>query len=276
MQTKPRTALKDGWQWFLSRASIELVLALCVIGMLYASFWHFDIIDLPTIQRAVLTTFSLLLVAKPLASTKSSLQQHLRPGWLMTGIFLFVFVAVIGKTRPLGWAYITTNTAGVLFSLPFLWAIIRLTSRRPLVILATAVHMGLAMAALAVSITPPEMKTSSILFYLPIIAIPAAGWSYLMRSTHRMARSFITRPIRGPLFEALFMAVVVLPAVALSIQVLAKLEVTGVWLTFLVVLIGLLFGNVVATPLRQCLLDLAHLSPHEERGCRCPEEPKIC
>ena len=27
MQTKPWTALKDGWQWFLSRASIELVLA---------------------------------------------------------------------------------------------------------------------------------------------------------------------------------------------------------------------------------------------------------
>ena len=148
MQIKPWTALKDGWQWFLSRASIELVLALCVIGMLYASFWHFDIIDLPTIQRAVLTTFSLLLVAKPLASTKSSLQQRLRPGWLMTCIFLFVLVAVIGKTRPLGWAYITTNTAGVLFSLPFLWAIIRLTSRRPLVILAIALHMGLAMAAL--------------------------------------------------------------------------------------------------------------------------------
>ena len=146
-------------------------------------------------------------------------------------------------------------------SAPFLLIFGDFIRRTPLLGVALVPSTIIAEAFLAVTGSSDGIRLEYLLFPLPIVLMGSVIWTFVAQFllTHaRQRRQTITW---GPGMESAAMLFMFLPLTLLAI--VAPIAVTDdrTWLAVSVTVIGVSFGSVVSTPLRQFLLDLGQLPP---------------
>ena len=113
---------------------------------------------------------------------------------------------------------------------------------------------------------PEEMQLNYFLFSIMIVSVYGALWVVLARFFLRLAERWRSHNVWGPLTEFIALLFLFAPS-AVLILVLTDLFTQGpTALTIAAVFIGLIFSNVVGTPLRRFVVALGKLGPRRERS----------
>lgn len=150
----------------------------------------------------------------------------------------------------------------LMVSAPFLLLFGLLVRRAPLLGVAL-VPAGIAAEAYLVipAIDSAGVKLEVFLLPLPSILFVSVVWSVAAHFLLKCARKRRRAKIWGPATESFLMLFLFLPLMSLAILIPVLLTDDRASLAVSLAIIGVLFGSVVSTPLRQLLLDLGKLPP---------------
>ena len=178
-------------------------------------------------------------------------------------MFVFVNLAflLIAISDRLDQPLLGLNVFLVLMSALSLLIFGNLTWRTPLLGVALVPSAIIVEAVLVVPVSSDGLRLEYLLIPLPTVLMGTIIWTLVARLllTHaRQRRQTITW---GPAMEGASMLFMFLPLISLAIVIPIVVTDDRTWLTISVAIIGVSFGSVVSTPLRQFLLDLGQLPP---------------
>ena len=159
----------------------------------------------------------------------------------------------------------------ILVSLPLLSVLWYLTKGKRLLQLAAIPLIIAALLYLAPPVTVTGLKLDFLLLPLPVVSCVLIVWALAARRTLTLAQRWRRCPVWGPLMESLTMLFIAIPIVALTVLVVNDLRFGEIWVAVSGVVVGVLFGNAVSTPLRRFLLALGDLS----QKCQCVDGHKV-
>ena len=249
------------WNWFKTRASIELVMWLIVVGLCNFLLWFDGGVGLELVHLIAVSSSTCVFVVVPLRSARVSTQDRLRLGWRVTAFLLFLMVPFIGKVGFGGWEYWVVFAFGSLLSIPFVWIIVWAANRSLFAVSASVIHVGFGFPAVFMaSPLGSELTVAQVLALLPVgVAVPVSFATILMLGAHSLALKYQGNPVTGALTQAMLMALLVLPVVAAAIVSVEQSGMSDFWKTFCAVCVSLFFGNVVGVPFRRFLSEVSGL-----------------
>ena len=115
-------------------------------------------------------------------------------------------------------------------------------------------------AFLVVTVSSDGLRLEYLLIPLPTVLMGSVIWMFVARFLLTHARQRRQTIIWGPAMESAAMLFMFLPLTLLAIVIPIVVTDDRTWLAVSVTIIGVSFGSVVSTPLRQFLLDLGAAS----------------
>ena len=251
--------LTSFWISLLGLASIAIVL------------WFFDpITDLPAKVIATLVyainTFLHLLDG----FTKNQQGRKFDPihfGLMVLTFCLLIIVLADRANLPL----VAVNVLSIGVSFPPLWALWQLAKGERLLLFAIVPLIIAASLYLVPPITSAGISLDHLFVPLPIVSFGCVAWALITRWFLISARRWQRCLTWGPGLESVTMFFIVVPLVALTMLAFDALAFGEIWVAVSGVVVGVLFGSLVSTPLRQFLLSLANLSSK----CRCEDGHRL-
>ena len=260
--------LPSSWKDLGSRLGVDFWVSILGYAIFIALVWYTDFFgELSTrIILTLLYTFIPLsaILQDPCAEGKS--REFL---WWNIGLQLivlaFLLIALSGKFDWPGFGLIV---ALLLTLVPYLLLFLFFIRKAPLIGVALVPAAVMATAYLVIPLTiSAGFKLELVLFPLPVMLALSVVWSVPAYFLWKCARKRRCKKIWGPFLESVLMVFLFLPltALAISIPILLTdagyLTDYGTWLAVSLTIVGVLFGSVVSTPLRQFLLDVGKLPP---------------
>ena len=244
------------------RFSADLLARLIGFIPFAISVWYFDLVSSVSAQimmTILYTTLPLLSLFTGHISNDSSR----RPS---KGIIALIvsLVVVCGIQASVRFGFTASQNALMilLVTSPLLYALAALI-RRPLIAVALAPAMIIALIYLIIAALPEGERLNLFLLPLPLVLLVSLPWAGLAWLSLKYAERWRKTVVWGPATEALAMLVLFLPTITLSVLVPSNLNLGQTWLAVSVTIVGVLFSGVVSVPLRQFLLDLGNLPPNE-------------
>ena len=251
---------RPSWTELRQRAGITFWVSTLGFVLFTAFIWSYDPIG-GVYNKALL---NLVYTAVPLSVflENQDARSSRRFDWWHFAVVLvnlaFVLIAISERLeRPL----LGLNVFLILMPAPFLlifWDFIR---RTPLLGVALVPSTIIVEAFLVVTGSSDGLRLEYLLIPLPTVLLGSVIWTFVARflltHAHRR-RQTITW---GPAMEGAAMLFMFLPLTLLAIVIPIIVTDDRTWLAVSVTIIGVSFGSVVSTPLRQFLLDLGQLPP---------------
>lgn len=170
----------------------------------------------------------------------------------------FLLIAISDRLdRPL----LGVNVFFLLMSALSLLIFADLVRRTPLLGVALVPSAIIVEVLLVVIVSSEGIRLEYVLIPLPTVLMSSAVWMFAARFLLTHARQRRQTAIWGPAMESISMVFMFLPLTLLAIAVPIVVTDDRTWLAVSVTLVGVSFGGVVSTPLRQFLLDLGQLPP---------------
>ena len=252
---------RPSWTELRQQAGITFWVSILGLVMFTAFIWSFDLID-GVYNKTLL---NLLYTAVPLSillERADARASRRRFDWWHLGFVLvilaFLLIAISDRLdRPL----LGLNVFLILMSAPFLLVFGNFIWRTPLLGVALVPSTVIAEAFLVVTASSEGIRVEHLLFPLPIVLMGSVIWTFVARFFLTHARQRRQAAIWGPAMESTAMIFMFLPLTLLATVVPIVVTDDRTWLAVSVTIIGVSFGSVVSTPLRQFLLDLGQLPP---------------
>ena len=264
MQLLRKTALSarlPSWTEIRQRAGIHFWVSVSGLVMFIALMWFSDLTGgMPT--RVLLVLVYAVIPLLTLVQKTEDRAERRRIIWWNLGFGLFIAaLLLIAISSRQDWGFLGLNVFLVMISAPFLLIFAVLIRGTPLAGAALIPTIVVASVYLAIPEEWSEVRLEHLLIPLPVVLISSVAWSLTARWLLDLAREKRQVPIWGPATESSSMLFLFLPIILFAILLPTALTDNQIWLAASVVTIGVLFGSVVSTPLRQFLLDLGQLPP---------------
>ena len=252
---------RPSWAELRQRAGITFLVSILGLVMFTAFIWSFDLID-GVYNKTLL---NLLYTAVPLSvllEKADARARRRRFDWWHLGFVLvilaFLLIAISDRLdRPL----LGLNAFLILMSAPFLLIFGNFIWRTPLLGVALVPSTIIAEAFLVVTESSDGLRLEHLLFPLPVVLMGSVIWTFVAQFLLTQARQRRQTTTWGPAAESVTMLFLFLPLTLLAIVVPIAVTDDRTWLAVSVTIIGVSFGSIVSTPLRQFLLDLGQLPP---------------
>lgn len=243
------------------RAGVHFWVSVFGLLVFTALIWFPGVIE-DTSSRILLVLLYAAIPLSTLLGTTDDDAERRRFIWWNLGFGLFtVGMLVIVISDRQDWHLLGLNVFFAMISAPLLLYFAVLIRETPLTGVALVPSTFLAEAYLVIPEGSSNTPLEYLLIPLPIVLLGSVAWSYVARLLLNQARKRRQVPIWGPASESFTMLFLFLPLVLFAIMMPRALTDDQVWLAVSVTIIGVLFGSVVSTPLRQFLLDLGQLRP---------------
>lgn len=255
------SARLPSWTEIRQRAGIHFWVSVSGLVMFTALMWFPDLID-GTSTRVLLVLLYAVIPLSTLIEKTADPAERRRFIWLNLGFGVFIAaVLLIAISDRQDWDLLGLNVFLVMISAPFLLIFAVLIRGTPLAGVALIPSTIVASAYLAIPEEWSDVRLEHLLIPLPVVLIGSVAWTFVARWLLDRARYRRQDPIWGPATESFSMLFLFLPLIHFAIMMPRALTDDQIWLAASVVTIGVLFGSVVSTPLRQFLLDLGQLPP---------------
>ena len=261
MKGKLALSTKGLYLYFKRCASVQLAFFIAATVLCNFVLWTPGTIPMSDVQRVMLSLMTVGFILVSLASVKCSTRDRVWPGWVAIVFLLLMLVPAIGIVSFPMWEYVVVATVGVLISIPFILIIVKVASCSRFALFTSLAHVVFGLLALGMLFPESDLTEIRVLVLLPVaVIVPASFGTVLVFGAYWVARHFAKCRIWGPLFNALLMAVFVLPIAASAAISVDQSGISSFWKTFCAICVSLVFGNVVAVPFGQFLRDFAQLS----------------
>ncbi len=249
------------WTEVRQRAGIHFWVSIFGLAAFTALMWFPDVIEGTSSRILLMLLYAAIPLATLFDTTDDDAERRRFMWWnLGFGLFIVGMLLIVISDRQ-DWDLLGMNVFFLMISAPLLLYFAVLIRRTPLTGVALVPSTILAEAYLVIPEDSSSIPLEYLLIPLPVVLIGSVAWSYVARLLLNQARIRRQVPIWGPAFESLSMLFMFLPLILFAILMPRALTDDQIWLAASVTIIGVLFGSVMSTPLRQFLLDLGQLSP---------------
>ena len=249
------------WTELRQRAGITFWVSILGLVMFTAFIWSFDLID-GVYNKTLLNLLYTAIPLSVLLERADARASRRRFDWWHLGFVLvilaFLLIAISDRfDRPL----LGQKIFLILMSAPFLLVFWNFIWRTPLLGVALVPSTVIAEAFLVVTESSDGLRLEHLLFPLPIVLMGSVILTFVARFFLTHARQRRQTAIWGPAMECAALLFMFLPLILFAIVVPIAVTDDRTWLAVSTTIIGVSFGGVVSTPLRQFLLDLGQLPP---------------
>ena len=249
------------WTEICQRAGVHFWVSVLGLLMFTALIWFPGAIE-DTSSRIMLVLLYAAIPLSTLLETTDKAAERRRFFWWNLGfVLLNLGLLLMAISNEFDWPLLGVNVLFIMISAPFLLVFVLLIRGTPLTGVALVPSTIVAAAYLAISENSSGLRPEHLIVPLPLVLMGSVVWSFLARPLLNQARERRQTPIWGPAIESFTMLFLFLPLIAFAIMMPRALTDDQIWLAASVTIIGVLFGSVVSTPLRQFLLDLGQLPP---------------
>ena len=242
--------------------SVRLVnfwISLVGLVSITAFVWCFDQID-DLSAKIVVNTLSAVVAATFLSNGLSSNPERHKlswPGVWIATVSLAGLLILIGNRADS--PTLVLNSGAIISSFPALWIYYSLAKGMRLLQIWIVPIIGAALLFWITLIIPTGLVSDILLLPLPIISYLCIAWGLATKWSLAGMERMQKRTIWGPAMESLSMFLLVAPLIILAMLAVYALQVDDFWVAVSGVMVGLLFGNAVSTPLRYFLRDMIKL-----------------
>ena len=252
------------------RPSFTWVMSLIGLGSFTILIWCYDIVDGTLVQEIVL---NLLYVVFPIGFYKGYFDTEDESRLVTYGHNALAFLLVAGLLLKTAEQFESVslgfNVAMVIVSFPFLFLLWLLLKRSSMLWVGAAPTLIIAIWYIAVWTLPGEQRWAYLLFSMPVVSIGCFIWTLFTWLLLVCAKRQQFHRRLGPLFEALTMFFLLVPGVLLLVLIVGEITEDPSWMTVTGVILSILFGSVIAVPVRELMLELGNLAPRAgNRGNR--------
>ena len=238
--------------------SADLVISL--IGMAIFAFliWYFDLFDNSRDNIRVFLVYTLIpLSIYKTVPSEGPWYRTLNYWNLCLTLSLLLAVSVMmGDNLNLPW--LTFNAAMIFFAIPCLFILVSTFLKRPFLVFGIIPSAILTIGSLIHSLDMPlGVKIDFLLFPIPIVLPLCVVWALIAGKLLDCARAYRSCAVRGPFYELSTMTVLFVPLIILVLIITSE---NPIWMAVWATILGVLFSSVIATPLRNLLLELAELT----------------
>ena len=229
--------------------------------MFTALIWFPDLIDGTSNRILLVLLYAAIPLSALLETTDDDAERRRFLWWNLGFVVLNLGLLLIAISNQFDWPLLGVNVLFMMLSAPFLLVFVALIRGTPLTGVSLVPSTIVAAVYLAIQGESSGIRIEHLLLPLPVVLIGSVVWSFVARWLLSQARRRRQVPIWGPASESFTMLFLFLPLILFAILVPRALTDDQIWLAASVTIIGVLFGSVVSTPLRQFLLDLGELQP---------------
>ena len=251
---------RPSWTELRQRAGITFWVSTLSFVLFTAFIWSYDPIG-GVYNKALLNLVYTMVPLSVFLENKDARSSHRFDWWhfaIMLANLAFLLIAISDRfDRPL----LGLNVFLILMSAPFLLVFGGFIRQTPLLGVALVPSTIIVEASLAVTASSDGISLEYVLIPLPIVLMGSIIWTFVARILLTYARQRRQTIIWGPAMESAAMLFMFLPLTLLAIVIPIVVTDDRTWLAVSVTIIGVSFGSVVSTPLRQFLLDLGQLPP---------------
>ena len=251
---------RPSWTELRQRAGITFWLSTLGFVLFTAFIWSYDPIG-GVWNKTLLNLVYALVPLSTFLDNKTIRASRRFDWWHFVFVLVnlaFLLIAISDKfDRPL----LGLNVFLALMSAPFILIFGDFVRRTPLLGVALVPSTIIVEAFLVVAGSPEGIRLEYLLISLPTVLMVSAIWMFAARFLLTHARQRRQTAIWGPAMETTAMIFMFLPLTSLAMVVPIVVTDDRTWLAVSVTIIGVSFGSVVSTPLRQFLLDLGQLPP---------------
>ena len=253
--------LPSSWKDLRSRLDVDFWVSILGYPMFIALVWYTGLVDELSVRIILTLLYTLIPLSTLLHASRTGAERRkLSVGSI--GLQSAILAALLlGLSVKFDWPGLGLIVALLLTLAPYLWLFLFLIRRAPLLGVALVPAMVMAEAFLVIPLTISEgVRLESLLLPLFVILPLSIVWSVAGHFLLKCAQKHRRKKIWGPFLESILMVLLFLPLTALAIYIPVELD-DRTWLAVSVTVVGVLFGSVASTPLRQFLLDVGRLSP---------------
>ncbi len=247
--------------------SIGVLLNLAIYCVpVYLLTWYFSLIEDLSLRIFV----SLLVALAPVTELFSQPRPLKSRGDLLVFAVFIVPVVLLAASQKFDWHILGINAAVALAVFPWIILVWWLLGRNWLL----ATGLLLALAVMMIYWTAALMKTDESLALLllptPTVMLGGVFWALPARWILGLAQRSKYCKMRGPGTQALAMIALFFPVILVAVVVPGMLELSQIWSTVSLTIVGVLLSAVIAEPLRRFLLEWGKLSqnPCNDTGGR--------
>ena len=251
---------RPSWAELRQRAGITFWVSTVGFVLFTAFIWSYDPIG-GVYNKALLNLAYAVVPLSTILEQEDARASRRLDWWHFVFVFVNLAFLLIAISDRLDQPLLGLNVFLVLMSALSLLIFGNLTWRTPLLGVALVPSAIIVEAVLVVPVSSDGLRLEYLLIPLPTVLMGTIIWTLVARLllTHaRQRRQTITW---GPAMEGASMLFMFLPLISLAIVIPIVVTDDRTWLTISVAIIGVSFGSVVSTPLRQFLLDLGQLPP---------------
>ena len=251
---------RPSWTELRQRAGITFWISTLGFVLFTAFIWSYDPIG-GVYNKTLLNLVYTMVPLSTLLETKDARSSRRFAWWHFVFVLVNLAFLLIAISDRFDQPLLGLNVFLILMSAPFLLVFGGFIRRTPLLGVALVPSTITVEAFLAVTASSYGISLEYVLIPLPIVLMGSIIWTFVARflltHAHRRRQTIIW----GPAMESASMLFMFLPLTLLAIVIPIVVTDDRTWLAVSVTIIGVSFGSVVSTPLRQFLLDLGQLPP---------------
>ena len=251
---------RPSWTELRQRAGITFWVSILGFVLFTAIIWTYDPID-SVFNKTILTLVYTVVPLSTFLENKDTITSRRFDSWHLVIVLVNLALLSIAISDRLDRPLLGLNVFLVCMSAPFLLIFGNFIRRTPLLGVALVPSTIIAEAFLVVTANSGGIGLEYVLFPLFIVLMGSVVWTFVAQFLLTHARQRRQTAIWGSAMESTAMIFMFLPLTLLAIVVPIVVTDDRTWLAVSVTIIGVSFGSVVSTPLRQFLLDLGQLPP---------------
>ncbi len=249
------------WTEIRGRAGFHFWVSIFGLGTFTALMWFPDVIDGTSSRVLLVLLYTAIPLSALLEKTDDPAERRRFMWWNLGFGLLNLGLLLMAISNRLDWPHLGVYVLFAMISAPFLLAFAVMIRGTPLTGVALVPSTIVAAVYLAIPEDSSRVRLADLPIQLPVVLIGSVAWSFVARWLLNEARKRRQFAIWGPATESFSMLFLFLPLILLAILMPRAVTDDQIWLAASVTIIGVLFGSVVSTPLRQFLLDLGQLPP---------------
>ena len=251
---------RPSWTELRQRAGITFWVSTLSFVLFTAFIWSYDPIG-GVYNKALLNLVYTMVPLSVFLENKDARSSRRFAWWHFVFVLVNLAFLLIAISDRFDQPLLGLNVFLILMSAPFLLVFGVFIRRTPLLGVALVPSTIIVEAFLAVTASSDGISLEYVLIPLPIVLMGSIIWTFVARILLTYARQRRQTIIWGPAMESAAMLFMFLPLTLLAIGIPIVVTDDRTWLAVSVTIIGVSFGSVVSTPLRQFLLDLGQLPP---------------
>ena len=255
------TVRLPSWAEVRERAGFHFWVSVFGLLMFTALIWFPDVLEGTSNRILLVLLYAAIPLSTLLEKTDDPAERRRFIWWNLGFGLLNAGLLLMAISNRLDWPYLGVYVLFAMISVPFLLAFAVMIRGTPLAGVALIPSTIVAAVYLAIPEDSSRVRLEDLPIQLPVVLIGSVAWSFVARWLLNEARKRRQITIWGPATESFSMLFLFLPLIFLAIMLPRALTDDQIWLAASVTIIGVLFGSVVSTPLRQFLLDLGQLPP---------------